>query len=89
VDELTRLRDEYGVPRRIHRAVFPHNEASGRAEGFSRPTRRPAPMRPDHDRRERERPPRADRRDRRRFQEGARRDPSASGGRASGGRRGT
>lgn len=62
VDELTRLRDEYGVPRRIHRPVPRDNEAFGGNESFPRPNRRAGLGRRDHDRRERQRPTRTNQR---------------------------
>lgn len=82
VDELMRLREEYGVPRRIHRAVLTGNEAREAAEAAARPTRRFGHRRPGNDdRRERERGARTNPRDRR--------SPNATGERASWGRRGT
>jgi 23S rRNA pseudouridine2605 synthase len=80
VEELMRLRDEYGVPRRIHRAVPKQKEAGRGGEGVPRPRRHPGPKKPDYDRRQRERAPRTNRRD-----SGA----NATGGRAFAGRRGT
>jgi 23S rRNA pseudouridine2605 synthase len=80
VEELMRLRDEYGVPRRIHRAVPTGNDAREAAEAALRPTKRFGRRRPD-DRRDRERAPRTNQRDRR--------SPNANGERAFGGRRGT
>ena len=79
VDELQRIRDEYGVPRRIHRAV---PRASGGAEGVPRRTRPVGLGRPDRDRRERERATQTNRRD-------PRQRPNAPRERAFGGRRGT
>jgi 23S rRNA pseudouridine2605 synthase len=62
VDELMRLRDEYGVPRRIHRAVLARNEAHGGAESVPRPRRRVGLNRPDRNRGVRERTTRNTRR---------------------------